>query len=936
VKLRYVGNAPFFSALSKEERERISERMHLERRSSGETLFHQGDESTALYLIKSGWVRLAANGGPGIANQGPGSLVGESDLFLGQSRSFGAVATADAELWALSRDDLIDLISQDPQMGLKLSTAFGTRLALLDQYLVEQRLETLPLLSGLEDKALAAIASRLVPVERQKDEYIVEGGEGPEALFVVESGQVHLLSSEEGGDFSEIGEGESFGEFAVLTGKPHGRSAQAATDVVLWALPAADFDEVSEQHPEIRMALSKSIREPLLPRDQARAVERLTKMPLFSDLAEDVLWAVSERLLLRHVPAGEMVFAEGAPGDAFYLIDSGQVEIVTEGAAGKAILALLGPDEFFGEMALLTGKPRSTGAKAATHVNVWVLYRSDFDDLVNRHPSISLALSRVLSDRLAEMDRRFSENHLRGIKLLAGLSSSQLEDVSRRLSPIRFRQGEVIIREGDPGYEMYFIEAGRVRVVRGSGPDAILLAEMGAGDLFGEMALLTGKPRSATVTALSDLDLWSMPQADFDELVAAHPNLGLALSRLLSDRLRDTDSRFISEPAETVAMPGQPETVTAPMLSPRPAAKPAPKPAPKPRRVRKKRERSLTAELSGTFDGAVTWFGSLSRGAKIRLVVFTLLLAWLLCIVTPALVISTLAADDVTNLQGAIAFVQTEAPPPTDAPLPTDTAVPAVAELSAPLEPMSEPAAGAAGQAPVEEAAGMPAETSLEMSAEGDAEAMAAPSDEPAAGPPAGPEATATPWIIVITNTPPPPTDTPVPTNTPLPPTPTPRPQTNRVSSAAAPLPAPTQVERPQPPRDLDSRLSALNVNVQPVGVRPGQSYWRLIAARWESESQSGGGHSIFVDVLDEGGGKIVGQSVEIRWAGGGLTVFTEDKPATEFGANFPMYNTLGSYAVSIAGLPSDTVVGMGLGSIEQPNFNVHTNFFLTFQRVTR
>jgi CRP-like cAMP-binding protein len=935
VKLRYVGNAPFFSALSKEERERISERMHLERRSSGETLFHKGDESTALYLIKSGWVRLVANGGPGLANQGPGSLVGESDLFLGQPRSFRAVATADAELWALSRDDLVELIYQDPQMGLKLSTAFGTRLALLDQYLVEQRLETLPLLSGLEDEVLTAIASRLVPVERQKDEYIVEGGEGPEALFVIESGQVHLLSSEEGGDFSEIGVGESFGELAVLTGKPHGRSAQAATDVVLWALQAADFDAVAEEHPGIRLALSKSIREPLLPRDQARAVERLAKMPLFSDLAEDILWAVGERLLLRHVPAGEMVFAEGAPGDAFYLIDSGQVEIVSEAVGGKAILALLGPDEFFGEMALLTGKPRSTGAKAATHVNLWVLYRSDFDDLVNRHPSISLALSRVLSDRLAEMDRRFSENHLRGIKLLAGLSSSQLEDVSRRLSPIRFRQGEVIIREGDPGYEMYFIEAGRVSVVRGSGPNALLLAELGAGDLFGEMALLTGKPRSATVTALSDLDLWSMPQADFDELVAAHPNLGLALSRLLSDRLRDTDSRFISGSAETVAMPAQTETVAAPAPRPRPAAKPAPRPAPKPRRVRKKQGRGLFAELSGTFDGAVTWFGSLSRGAKIRLALFTLLLAWLLCIVTPALVISTLAADDVTNLQGAIAFVQTEAPP-ADAPSATDTAVPAVAEFSAPVEPMGEFAAEAALQAPVEDPAAVPGDAVAEMPAEGDIEAMAAPSDDPAAGPPAGPQATATPWIIVITNTPAPPTDTPVPTNTPLPPTPTPRPTSNRVSSAAAPLPTAVPADRPQPPRDLDPRLPALNVNVQPVGVRPGQSYWRLIAVRWQDESQSGGGHSIFVDVLDESGEKIVGQAVEIRWAGGGLTVFTEDKPTNEFAANFPMYNTLGSYAVSIPGLPSDTVVGMGLGSIEQPDFNVHTNFFLTFQRVTR
>jgi hypothetical protein len=339
--------------------------------------------------------------------------------------------------------------------------------------------------------------------------------------------------------------------------------------------------------------------------------------------------------------------------------------------------------------------------------------------------------------------------------------------------------------------------------------------------------------------------------------------------------------------------------------------------------------------LSGTFDGAVTWFGSLSRGAKIRLVLFTLLLAWLLCIVTPALVISTLAADDVTNLQGAIAFVQTQ-PPPTDAPSPTDTSVPAVAELSAPVEPVSELAAEADLQAPVDDPAGVPAEAAAGMPAEGAIEAMAAPSDEPAAGLPADPQATATPWIIVITNTPPPPTDTPVPTNTPPPPTATPEPTANRVSSAAAPLPTSVPADRPQPPRELDPRLPALNVNIQPVGVRPGQSYWRLIAVRWEDESQSGGGHSIFIDVLDENGEKIVGQPVEIQWAGGGLTVPTEEKPANEFSANFPMYNTLGSYAVSIPGLPSDTIVGMGLGSIDQPDFNVHTNFFLTFQRVTR
>jgi hypothetical protein len=130
--------------------------------------------------------------------------------------------------------------------------------------------------------------------------------------------------------------------------------------------------------------------------------------------------------------------------------------------------------------------------------------------------------------------------------------------------------------------------------------------------------------------------------------------------------------------------------------------------------------------------------------------------------------------------------------------------------------------------------------------------------------------------------------------------------------------------------------LASLNVSVQPAGVRPGQSYWRLVAARWENESQSGGGHSIFVDLLDEGGAKIIGHPVEIRWAGGGLTVSTEAKPPNEPSSNFPMYNTLGSYAVSIPGLPSDLIVGLGLGTAEQPAFTIHTNFFLTFKRVTR
>lgn len=118
--------------------------------------------------------------------------------------------------------------------------------------------------------------------------------------------------------------------------------------------------------------------------------------------------------------------------------------------------------------------------------------------------------------------------------------------------------------------------------------------------------------------------------------------------------------------------------------------------------------------------------------------------------------------------------------------------------------------------------------------------------------------------------------------------------------------------------------------------MQPGQSYWRLVKVFWQNKEESGNDHTIYIDVLDENGGRVVGQPVEIRWQDGSLTVFTEDKPPPEYATNFPMYGTLGSYSVSLPGLPSDTVVGLGMGTPEQPAFTIHTNFLLTFQRVKR
>ena len=181
-------------------------------------------------------------------------------------------------------------------------------------------------------------------------------------------------------------------------------------------------------------------------------------------------------------------------------------------------------------------------------------------------------------------------------------------------------------------------------------------------------------------------------------------------------------------------------------------------------------------------------------------------------------------------------------------------------------------------------------------------------------------------------------TPTPLPTATPMPTgtaTPTPKPRVRRRSPTATPLPTATAAPPPLV-RTLDGRLTLLGVHVEPAAVLPGQPYWRLVEARWTDERESQGKHSIYIDVLDAAGNRALGQQVIVEWPGGSATLVVKDTPPPELGVNFPMYNTLGSYSVRVLGLPSDRVGGLGLGTIEVPNFTIHTCFYLTFRLANR
>jgi len=131
-------------------------------------------------------------------------------------------------------------------------------------------------------------------------------------------------------------------------------------------------------------------------------LQNLRRIPFFSSLPDTELRAISEQLRRERYLKGQVIFSEGQEGDALYLIESGQVQVVTGPLAEEKILAYLGPGNFFGELALLLDEPRSATVRVVIDVEVWVLRKDDLQDLLEDHPIIALQMSRELSRRLVE------------------------------------------------------------------------------------------------------------------------------------------------------------------------------------------------------------------------------------------------------------------------------------------------------------------------------------------------------------------------------------------------------------------------------------------------------------------------------------------------------------------------------------------------------
>ena len=272
------------------------------------------------------------------------------------------------------------------------------------------------------------------------------------------------------------------------------------------------------------------------PAPPAPAHKLPAKVPLFDDLSQIAFVSLVNKLDYRRWGPGELILKEGDPGRSFFVIVEGKVRVFKQRPDGSEVeLAQLSEGAFFGEMALLSGAPRTANVAAVDDVELLEITDTVLRELVEQHPNVATSLKNFYRQRLLNNVMTISP-------MFKDFDSGERRAVVERFKMRQAAAGEVLITQGKNSDGLYVVLHGAVKVVKAVDEKDIELARLKEGDVFGEMSLLTRKPATATVTTLSNTIVLKLPRENFQELILTHPQILELVSDLTEQRKSATQA----------------------------------------------------------------------------------------------------------------------------------------------------------------------------------------------------------------------------------------------------------------------------------------------------------------------------------------------------------------------------------------------------------
>ncbi|MEK6606209.1 MAG: cyclic nucleotide-binding domain-containing protein [Myxococcota bacterium] len=280
--------------------------------------------------------------------------------------------------------------------------------------------------------------------------------------------------------------------------------------------------------------------------------------------------------VLRAYHAGMVIVREGDYGDDFFMVKDGRVKVYTGQRGSLVGLATLGPGACFGEVAVLSGQPRTATVEAAEPVELVRFTKRNIDDVLRHYPRVREILRTLVVGR-AEATIDKITPRLAPRARLAGATPAppaappvappaappegdEAAAAALIASSYLFRSiddkgrarliaggalethpaGAAIVREGDQSDDFFMVRSGHVRVTTANSGAVVELATLGPGACFGEVAVLSHQARTATVETLEPVELVRFTRRLIDEILARYPKVRGLLGTIVAGRAAAT------------------------------------------------------------------------------------------------------------------------------------------------------------------------------------------------------------------------------------------------------------------------------------------------------------------------------------------------------------------------------------------------------------
>jgi cAMP-dependent protein kinase regulator len=317
----------------------------------------------------------------------------------------------------------------------------------------------------------------------------------------------------------QVDEDEYMGVHPSDTGRLQGFGTTGPTEPIALAEEEEEEEGELQELPEFknhiqhrRVSVSAESMQPQTLRSAYRKVPKskeeqdvihrsLTSHFLFKTIEEEQRQEVVQIMEAKRFPAGAHVIDQGAAGDYFYIVSSGTLDCFVDGQ--KVTGYERGGS--FGELALLYNSPRAATIVATTDTVLWALDRISFRSV-------------IMESNL--LKRKMHEAFLRDVPLFKSLETAEIHKIADALEPVRFVDGQVVLKQGEPGDSFYLIEEGKAVFYKSASDGSQQkVNELKKGDYFGELALLNDKPRAATVVAEGPLKCVTLSKLAFTRLL---------------------------------------------------------------------------------------------------------------------------------------------------------------------------------------------------------------------------------------------------------------------------------------------------------------------------------------------------------------------------------------------------------------------------------